>query len=91
MLHKLALSAVVALVPGFALAAADGASGPASTDTHVTETKTDTVVKSDTKDAAVKTDVKAGGEVKAKAEHHGVGHKASAKVKTEKKDGKDKS
>ena len=60
MMRSLALCAVVAFIPGFALAAATGATGPASTETHVTaaDTKTDAAVKSDAKDSAVKTDAK---------------------------------
>lgn len=90
MLRKLALCAVVALVPGFAFAAATGTNGPASTDTHVTasDSKTDAAVKSDTKDSTVKTDVKSDG--KGKTVHHR-GNKAAAKVKTDSKDGKDNS
>ncbi len=89
MFRKLALSAVVALVPGFALAAVDGASGPASNDTHMTDTKTDAVVKSDAKDTPVKTDMKAAGETEATVGHEGAGHTDAAKVKTDTKDSKD--
>jgi len=90
MLRKLALCAVVALVPGFAFAAATGTNGSVSTDTHVTgtESKTDAAVKSDAKDATVKTDVKS--DAKAKTVHQR-GHKGAAKAKTDTKDGKDSS
>lgn len=90
MMRKLALCAVVALVPGFALAAPAGASGTVSTDTHVTgtETKTDAAVKSDAKDSAVKTDVKSDDAGKAKVVHHRA-HKAASKVKTDTKSDKD--
>jgi len=84
MLRKLILCAVVALVPGFAFAAATGTNGSASNDTHVTgtETKTDAVVKSDAKGAAATTDVKSDA---AKAVGHRAKHKAAAKVKTDTK------
>ena len=90
MLRKLALCAVVALVPGIAFAAATGTNGTVSNDTHVTstESKTDAAVKADVKDSAVKTDVKS--DAKGKTVQHR-GHKAAAKVKTETKDGKDSS
>ena len=92
MMRKLVLCAVVALVPGFALAAAPGTNGAAPNDTHVTgtETKTDAVVKSDAKDSAVKADVKSD-TVKAKAVHHRAGHKAGAKAKTDNKAGTENS
>ena len=90
MMRSLVLCAVVALVPGFALAAATGTSGPASADTHVTaaETKTDAVVKSDVKDTAVKTDVKTDSAAKSKVVHKGA-HKAAVKGKTDVKSDKD--
>ena len=90
MMRSLALCAVVALVPGFALAAAMGTPGPASTETHVTapETKTDAAVKSDVKNSAVKTDVKSDAAVKSKGVHHGA-HKAAVKGKTDVKSEKD--
>jgi len=99
MLRKLALSAVVALVPGLALAATAGTNGPASTDTHVTGTEVksdaavkadakDAVVKSDSKDSAVKTEVKSDAAVKSKAVHHRAG-KAAVKGKTDTKAGTD--
>ena len=89
-MRSLALCAVVAFIPGFALAAATGATGPASTETHVTaaDTKTDAAVKSDAKDSAVKTDAKSDVTVKSKVVHHGA-HKAAVKGKTDVKSDKD--
>ena len=85
-MRKLVLCAVVALVPGFAFAAADGTNGSASTDTHVTgtEVKSDATAKSDAKDTAVKADVKADAAAKSKGVRHGAG---KAKVKTDTKSG----
>ena len=90
-MRKLVLCAVVALVPGIALAAA-GTNGPASNDTHVTAaTKTDAAVKADVKDSAVKTDVKSDDAAKAKAVDHKAAHKGTAKAKTDTKAGTENS
>jgi len=91
-MRSLALCAAVALIPSFALAAATGTTGPASTDTHVTaaQTKTDAAVKPDAKDTAVKTDVKSDSTVKSKVVHHRA-HKPAAKGKTNVKSDKDSS
>ena len=90
MLRKLALCAVVALVPGFAFAAVTGTNDSASKDTHVTatETKTDAVVKSDA--ATTKTDVKSDA-AKPKVAGHRAKHKAAAKGKTDSKAGTENS
>jgi hypothetical protein len=72
MIRKLALSAVVALVPGFAFAATATTSVPADSATHAVggEVKTDSSVKAD---ASAKTD---------KAVHNKVVHKTKgAKAK----------
>ena len=89
MIRKLVLSAAVALLPGFALAAATGTAAPAASETHATavEAKTDAAVKSDAKDAAVKTDVKSDGAVKSKAVTHRA-NKAAGKGKTDTKSDK---
>ncbi|SRR5258706_7227560 len=90
MIRKMAVCAVIALVPGFALAAGTSANVPASADTHAVsaDTKTD-AAKADVTakpsaavkaDAAVKTDaaVKADAAVKTDA-----AVKADAAVKTD--------
>ena len=58
MIRKMAVCAVIALVPGFAFAAGTSANVPASADTHAVsaDTKTDAAAKAD---AAVKTDAAA--------------------------------
>jgi hypothetical protein len=78
MIRKIAICAVVALVPGFAVAAGSSANVPAAADTHVVgaDVKADAAVKTDATakpNAAVKTDVAA----KGKAVHHRVRNKTT--------------
>jgi hypothetical protein len=83
MIRKIAACAVIAIVPGFALAAGVGANVSSSADTHAVgaNVKADAAVKSDAAaktdataktDAAVKTDAVA---KTGKVVHHPVAHK----------------